>query len=341
MKRLLTGLLILAVLAQAAPCGPTVKESLIVQPAATLGLVAMGAATATLTGLAINGLCVRNPQAKRTVNTVLTVTAAVALATMAGMTNVALAPAASEPIDQTPVAASNVPVLGNAAVPVGMRSSAGSWFVTCTPVASSAPMLLAVILNWTGCPAVGTTEDEASEPVARNLGIVTRGEDLVASRHPLVANAHGDRLVGFGGGGLAGGSDLGTKAGNPSSDRSLLSKPLFEFSRFGRELRDFRVLLGSPLFHLGEIFEEARHGGGTVLKLVDFAGHPWHSRSLRQVAIHRLPSTYGCQVLASPACFYIERAAADVFCRHHDLGAVATRRAFDVPHLLGVARTLR
>ena len=81
----------------------------------------------------------------------------VALATMAGMTNVALAPAASEPIDQTPVAASNVPVLGNAAVPVGIRSSAGSWFVTCTPVASSVPMLLAVIVNWTGCPAAGTT----------------------------------------------------------------------------------------------------------------------------------------------------------------------------------------
>ena len=84
MKRLLTGLLILAVLAQAAPCGPTVKESLIVQPAATLGLVAMSAATATLTGLAINGLCVRNPQARRTVGTILTVTAAVALAAMAG-----------------------------------------------------------------------------------------------------------------------------------------------------------------------------------------------------------------------------------------------------------------
>ena len=76
---------------------------------------------------------------------------------MAGMTSVALAPAANEPIDQTPVAASYVPVLGNAAMPVGILSSAGSRSVTCTPLASSVPTLLAVIVNWTGCPDTGTT----------------------------------------------------------------------------------------------------------------------------------------------------------------------------------------
>ncbi len=74
----------------------------------------------------------------------------VATATTAGMISVALAPAASEPIDQMPVAASYVPVLGKAAIPVGIFSSAGNWSVTCTPLAASAPMLLAVIVNWTG-----------------------------------------------------------------------------------------------------------------------------------------------------------------------------------------------
>jgi hypothetical protein len=58
-----------------------------------------------------------------------------------------------------------------------------------------------------------------------------------------------------------------------------LSKPGFEVSRFGLELLDLRVLFGSPLFELRQVFEEARHGGGTILELVDFAGHPWHSRS--------------------------------------------------------------
>lgn len=82
MKRLLIAILLLAVTAQAAPF--TAAQLGPQPPAATLGLVAMSAATATLTGLAINGWCVRNPQAKRTVGTVLTVTAAVALAAMAG-----------------------------------------------------------------------------------------------------------------------------------------------------------------------------------------------------------------------------------------------------------------
>ena len=116
----------------------------------------------------------------------------VVAATMAGMTSVALAPAASEPIDQTPVAASYVPVLGNAAMPVGIFSSAGSWSVTCTPLASSAPTLLAVTVNWTGCPAAGTT---VSTVICSAMSGAAQSRSGTSARNAAAASSEADFTI--------------------------------------------------------------------------------------------------------------------------------------------------
>src|SRR6202521_4709919 len=66
--------------------------------------------------------------------------------TVATTVRVAEAPLASDPMVQTPVPVANVPVDG---VPETSVSPLGSGSVTCTPVASDAPALWAVIVNVT------------------------------------------------------------------------------------------------------------------------------------------------------------------------------------------------
>lgn len=81
MIRIVSLLIVCAVLAQAAPMRATFANDALPK---TLGLTAMACGTATLAGMALNELAIHSPKAHKTVGIVLTVIAAVGVASMFG-----------------------------------------------------------------------------------------------------------------------------------------------------------------------------------------------------------------------------------------------------------------